>query len=177
MSVLGILSSSLFGTQSVQNPMLQAQQLGNNLKSGNLSAAKASFATLQQSAPQTSSTSSSQSSNPIAQAFTQLGKDLQSGNVPAAQQDYSTIQQDFQNQASSSHATQGHHHQHGSSGSGQNEISQAMGQLGQSLQSGKLSSAQQVYSTLQQDLQQFAQNSGQTQASLQSGSNSFSLSA
>jgi hypothetical protein len=89
MSVLGILSSSLFGTQSVQNPMLQAQQLGNNLKSGNLSAAKASFATLQQSAPQTSSTSSSQSSNPIAQAFTQLGKDLQSGNVPAAQQDYS----------------------------------------------------------------------------------------
>jgi hypothetical protein len=52
-----------------------------------------------------------------------------------------------------------------------------MGQLGQSLQSGKLSSAQQAYSTLQQDLQQFAQNSGQTQASLQSGSNSFSLSA
>ena len=178
MSVLGILSSSLFGTQSVQNPMLQAQQLGNNLKSGNLSAAKASFATLQQSAPQTSSTSSSQSSNPIAQAFTQLGKDLQSGNVPAAQQDYSTIQQDFKNQASSSQATQGHHHHHHvSSVGGQNEISQAMGQLGQSLQSGKLSSAQQAYSTLQQDLQQFAQNSGQTQASLQSGSNSFSLSA
>jgi outer membrane protein assembly factor BamD (BamD/ComL family) len=169
MSVLGILSSSLFGSQ--------VQQLGNNLQSGNLSAAKANFAALQQSAPQTSSTSSSQSSNPIAQAFTQVGKDLQSGNVSAAQQDYSTIQQDFKNQASSSQATQGHHHHHHvSSVGGQNEISQVMGQLGQSLQSGNLSSAQQAYSTLQQDFQQFAQNSGRIQAS-QSGSNSISLSA
>ena len=173
MSVLGILSSSLFGAQSAQNQMQQFPQLGKDLQSGNLSAAKADFATLQQSVPQTSSTSSSQSSSPIAQAFTQLGKDLQSGNVSAAQQDYSTIQQDFKNQASSSQATQGHHH-HG--GGGENEISQAMGQLGQSLQSGNLSTAQLAYSTLQQDLQQFAQNSGQSLAS-QSGSNSFSLSA
>jgi soluble cytochrome b562 len=168
MSVLGILSSSLFGTQ--------AQQLGNNLQSGNLSAAKASFAKLQQSATQTSSTSSSQSSSPIAQAFTQLGNDLQSGNVSAAQQDYSTIQQDFKNQASSSQATQGHNH-HASSVGGQNEISQTMGQLGQSLQSGNLSTAQQAYGTLQQDLQQFAQNSGQARAFLQSGSNSISVNA
>jgi len=185
MSVSGIFSSSLIDTQSVQSQMQQVQQefqqLGKDLQSGNLSAAQADFVTLQQSGPQTISTSSSQSSNPIAQAFNQLGKDLQSGNVSAAQQDYATIQKDFQSQASSSQATAGHHHHHhasgGSGGSGGNEISQLMGTLGQSLQSGNLTSAQQAYSTLQQEFQQFAQNSGQTQASLQSASPSVSLNA
>ncbi len=181
MSVSGILSSSLFNTPSVQNQAQQVQQefqqLGKDLQSGNLSAAQADFVTLQQSKPQTSSTSSSQSNSPIAQAFTQLGKDLQSGNVSAAQQDYSTIQQDIQNQASSTQASQGHHHHHHGGGSGENEIGQLMTQLGQSLQSGNLSSAQQAYSTLQQDFQQFAQNSGQAQTALQSGANSVSISA
>jgi len=182
MSVSGIFSSSLIDTQSVQSQMQQVQQefqqLGKDLQSGNLSAAQADFVTLQQSGPQTISTSSSQSSNPIAQAFNQLGKDLQSGNVSAAQQDYATIQQDFQNQASSSQATAGHHHHHhGGRGSGENEINQLIDQLGQSLQSGNLSSAQQAYSTLQQDFQQFAQSNGQGQVSLQSGSNSVPVSA
>ena len=40
MSVLGILSSSLFGAQSAQNQMQQFPQLGKDLQSGNLSAAK-----------------------------------------------------------------------------------------------------------------------------------------
>jgi len=158
MSVSGISSSSLFdyNTQSVQNRKQQFQQefqqLGQDLQSGNLSAAQADFATLQQLGPQTNSTSSSQSSNPIAQEFSQLSQDLQSGNVSAAQKDYSTIQQDFQ-----THAGQAHHHHHGGGGSGESAMSQLLSQLGQALQSGNLSAAQQAYSTLQQDFQQFTQ--------------------
>jgi|SRR5208337_3565981 len=181
MSVSGISSSSFFNysAQSIQNRMQQFQQefqqLGQDLQSGNLSAAQTDFSTLQQLTPQGNSTSSAQSNNPIAQAFSQLSQDLQSGNVSAAQKDYATIQQDFQSQATQTH---GHHHHHGGGGSGESEISQLLAQLGQALQSGNLSTAQQAYSTLQQDFQQFAQNNGLlTPASSQSGSSSLSVSA
>jgi hypothetical protein len=175
MSVSGISSSSLFDytKQSVQNQMQQFQQefqqLGKDLQSGNLSAAQSDFATLQQYAPQSSSTSAS-SNNPIAQEFAQLGKDLQAGNTSAAQQDFTTIQQDFQ-----SRATQGHHHHHHGGGSGESAISQSLEQLGQALQSGDLTSAQTAYSTLQQEFQQFAQNS--SLMTTQSTFNGVSLSA
>ena len=186
MSVSGISSSSLFdyNTQSVQNKMQQVQQefqqLGQDLQSGNLSAAQSDFATLQQYAPQTNSTSSSssQSNNPIAQEFAQLGKDLQSGNTSAAQQDFATIQQDFQSKSTQSQSTEGHHHHHGGGGggSGADAISQMMSQLGQDLQSGNLTSAQQTYSSLQQEFQQFTQNSGVLgQTASQSGSDGVSL--
>ena len=161
MSVSGISSSSFFdySGQSIQNQQQQIQQefqqLGEDLQSGNLSAAQSDYATLQQLAPQNNS-SSTQSNNPIAQAFNQLAQDLQSGNVSAAQQDYTTIQQDLQSQSQAggqSSAAHGHHH-HGSGDSGQSEISQLFDQLGQALQSDNLSTAQQVFSTLQQAFQQ-----------------------
>jgi hypothetical protein len=187
MSVSGISSSSLFNysAQDVQNKMKQIQQefqqLGQDLQSGNLSAAQADFATLQQLAPQNNSTSSAQSNSPIAQAFNQLSTDLQAGNLSAAQQDYSTIQQDFQNQAAQMHGPQmhGHHHHRGGGGSGTSAISQLLDQLGQALQSGNLSTAQQVFSTLQQELQQFSQNNGlsSSPASPQSRSTSISVNA
>lgn len=128
MSVAGI-SSSLFNytPQSVQNNFQQFQkefqQLGKDLQSGNLTAAQADFATLQQDAPQAASTTSSPSSSPIAQAFSRLAKDLQAGNITSAQQDYSTLQQDLQ-----SHAAQAHHHHHGGGG-----VSQLLSQLGAGL--------------------------------------------
>jgi outer membrane protein assembly factor BamD (BamD/ComL family) len=176
MSVSGI--SSLYNTQSVQNIFQQFQQtfqqLGKDLQSGNLSAAQSDFATLQKLQPQTNSTSSSQSNNPIAQAFKQLSTDLQSGNLSAAQQDYTTIQQAFQSQATQSQATGGHHH-HGGGGSGAGEISQLLDQLGTALQSGDLTTAQSTFTTLQQQLQQVTQSTGQT--SSQSGSNSVSVTA
>src|ERR1700678_546194 len=134
MSVAGISSSSLFdyGSQSVQNKMQEFQQefqqLGEDLQSGNLSAAQSDFTTLQQYAPQ-SSTSSSQSTNPIAQEFAQLGTDLQSGNTSAAQLDFTTIEQDFQSQSTQ-------HRHHHSSGSSSDGVSQLMSELGQALQSG-----------------------------------------
>jgi soluble cytochrome b562 len=183
MSVSGISSSSLldyYSAQDVQNKMKQFQQefqqLGQDLQSGNLSAAQSDFATLQQLMPQNSSTSSAQSNNPIAQAFSQLSQDLQAGNLSAAQQDYSTIQQDFQNQAAQMH---GHHHHHGGGGSAASAISQLFDQLGQALQSGDLSTAQSVFSSLQQELQQLSQTgvASSAQKSSPSSSSSISVSA
>ena len=181
MSVSGISSSSLsnYDSQSVQNQIQQFQQafqqLGQDLQSGNLSAAQSDFATLQQLRPQSTSTSSSQSNNPVAQAFSQLSQDLQSGNLSAAQRDYATIQQAFQSQATQSQATQGHHHHHGGSSSGASEVSQLLDQLGTALQSGDLSTAESTFTTLQQDFQQLTQSNGQT--SSQSSSNSISVTA
>jgi soluble cytochrome b562 len=180
MSVSGISSSSFFdfSTQSMQSTMQkfrqEFQQLGQDLQSGNLSAAQADFATLQQLAPQGNSTWSAQNSNPIAQAFNQLSQDLQSGNLSAAQQDYATIQQDFQNQAAQ---MRGHHHHHGGGGSGESEISQLLSQLGQALQSGNLSTAQQAYSTLLQDFQQFSNGLSSAPAPSSSGTSTLSVSA
>jgi hypothetical protein len=161
MSVSGISSSNFlnYNAQSIQTQMQQFrqefQQLGQDLQSGNLSAAQTDFASLQQVGPQANSTSSVQSNNPIAQAFTQLSQDLKSGNLSAAQQDYATVQQDFQNQTAQVH----HHHHHGG-GSGSNAVSQLLDQLGQDLQSNNVSAAQQAYNTLMQDLQQLGQNNG-----------------
>jgi len=170
MSLAGISSSSLFSYETqntqrqnkVQQFQQELQQLGEDLQSGNLSAAQTDFATLQQLTPQGSSSSTSATnSNPLAQAFQQLGQDLQSGNLSAAQQDYSNVQQDFQGGATHAH---GHHHHHvgGEQSSELSQIGQAFQQLGQALQSGNLSSAQQIYSTLQQEIQQFSGGSTST---------------
>ncbi|MFZ3213858.1 MAG: hypothetical protein WA188_20315 [Terriglobales bacterium] len=185
MSVAGIFSSSIsaYNPQSMQNKMQQFQQefqqLGQDLQSGNLSAAQSDFATIQQSAPQANSTTSTQSTNPLVQAFNQLGTDLQAGNTTAAQQDYATIQQDMQNQATQSQGAHGHHHHHhgGGGGSQENAISQMFQQLGQDLQSGQLSAAQQAYGSLQQDLQQFAATNGVTATQSGSSASGVSVSA
>jgi hypothetical protein len=168
MSVAGISSSNLFNIndsrESVQSEMRQEfAQLGQDLQSGNLSAAQSDFATLTQLGPQSTSSSSSStaaSTSPMAQAFAQLSKDLQSGNLSAAQQDFATIQQDMQSNAVQSG---GHrHHHHGGGESGQSTISSLFSQLGQALQSGDLSTAQQVFSTMQQDFQQAGQSTSGT---------------
>ena len=162
MSVSGISSANLFdlldsanATSQKQQLQQEIQQLGKDLSAGNLSAAQSDFATLEKNLPQ--ATSSSQSSNPIAQAFQQLAKDLQSGDLSAAQQDFSTIQQDVQSQGGGHH-----HHGHGGSSSGapQNPVAELFSELGQALQSGNLSAAQQAYTTLQQDFQQSAASGG-----------------
>lgn len=187
MSVTGISSSSLFdySNQSVQNKMekiqKEFQQLGQDLQSGNLSAAQSDFATLQQLAPQnssTASTSSTSSSSSIAQAFQQLAQDLQSGNLSGAQQDFATIQQDFHSQAAQTQGqqTEGHHHhhRHGGGDSGSSAISHLFEQLGTAFQSGNLSSAQQAYNTLMQD---FGQSSGESLSTSTSSTGSVSVSA
>lgn len=157
MSVSAIFSSNLFrhetdATQNrsnIQQFKQEFQQLGEDLQSGNLSAAQSDFAALQQLGPKTNAVSSGPVSRPLAAAFQQLAEDLQSGNLPAAQQDYSTIKQDIQN-----HVAQMRHHHHGGGESGQ--ISQLFQQLGENLQSGDLTSAQKAYAQLQQDLGRWA---------------------
>ncbi|MGA8493617.1 MAG: hypothetical protein WB711_24560 [Terriglobales bacterium] len=169
MSVSGISSSSLFDlleSASAQNPKQQVQQeiqqLGKDLSAGNLSAAQADFATLQKNDPQASTATSSTSNNPIAQAFQQLAQDLQSGNLSGAQQDFSTLQQDLQSQGSGHHH---HSHAQDSNSAQQNPIAQLFTELGQALQSGNLSAAQQAYTTLQQDFQSASGNGATTSSS------------
>lgn len=173
MSVSGIASSSLFAPvtpQSLQNKAQQIhqefQQLGQDLKSGNLSAAQTDFATLQSGLQQRNSFSASQSSNPIVQDFSQLASDLKVGNLSAAQQDFAALQQALDSASNAAAGAQGHHHHHhASESSGSNgansiggSINQAFTQLGQALQAGNLSNAQAAYTSLQQDFQLFTQN-------------------
>ncbi len=171
MSVSGISSSSFsdYGAQSVQKDQAEQEfrQLGQDLESGNLSAAQSDFSTLQQltsqsaTASSASTSTSSQSNNPIAQAFNQLATDLKSGNLSAAQQDFAQIQQDFQNEAASTdNGAELPHHHHRGGGGESSTISSLFQQLGQSLQSGNLTSAQSTFATLQQDLQQFSSTGG-----------------
>jgi len=190
MSVTGISSSGFsdYGAQSVQKNQVaqEFQQLGQDLQAGNLSAAQSDFATLQQLVSQvgsaatsvSSSSSSSQSGNPIAQAFSQLAADLKSGNLTAAQQDFAQIQKDFQNLAAQNQASGDngsglpHHHRGGS-----NTVSQLFEQMGQSLQSGDLTSAQSTFATLQQDLQQNSAGSTTSDTSSQAAVSGVSVSA
>jgi len=181
MSITGIGTGSLltYSAQELQSKRQQFQQefqqLGEDLQSGNLSSAQSDFAALQQNLPSSSSASSSQNSgSSLAQAFNQLASDLQSGNLSATQSDYSTIQQDFQSMAAQQPSVQEHHHHHHSDNSESSQISQLFTQLSSALQSGNLTSAQQLYTTLQQDLTGSASNSATTPVNSQStGSVSF----
>jgi len=164
MGVMGILSNSLLNylPQGTQNKSQQLQQdfqkLGSDLSSGNMSGAQSDFAAIQQLVPNIAS--ASQSSSNISTALNKLSSDLQSGNLTAAQQDYATLQQDMQ-------SAHGHHHHHAHSGgaNASTTMSQIFSQLGQALQSGNLTAAQQAYSTLQQDFAQFAAGGGSSAAS------------
>jgi hypothetical protein len=172
MSIAGILSSTLFNSNSQaisssqQQFRKEFQQLGQALQSGNLSAAQADFATLQQNSPSASSTAAAGSGS-AAQAFSQLGKDLQSGNLSAAQQDFSNIQQNTQ--------AHGHHHHHGGGGGGggwasnqpttqPTTLALEFAQLGQDLQAGNVSAAQKAYSAVQQSFASLGANSASTTA-------------
>jgi outer membrane protein assembly factor BamD (BamD/ComL family) len=187
MSIIGILSSNLFSAGAIQNTQssqktpstfqqikTEFQQLGQDLQSGNVSAAQSDFTTLSKNlstlfqtpaaTTTATATATNPSASPLATAFAQLGQDLQSGNLQAAQQDYSTVQQDAQQQSASQQVSghDGHHRHHtessqsSSSSSSQqtNPINQAYSALAQDLQAGNLSGAQSAFSALQNDLQQ-----------------------
>jgi len=169
--ILGQIASATTPGPNKQQFKQGFQQLGQDLFSGNLSQAQSDFSSLQLLLPsgqQTSlltPTSGTQSGSPLGTAVSQLAQDLKSGNLTAAQSDFATVHQDLQQaggqQAGAAHA---HHHRHHGGGESsqtstqQDPISTLFGQLGQDLQSGNIASAQQAYSSLQQDLQQFAPN-------------------
>ncbi len=126
------------------------QQLGTDLQAGNLSQAQSDYAFLSQNVP-------GSQNNTLNQDFTALGQALQSGNLSDAQTAYATLLQDLQK-------THHHHHHNHHSANAQaasqqsNPIAQAFDALGKALQSGDLSTAQQAYSTIVQDLQQYGLN-------------------
>jgi outer membrane protein assembly factor BamD (BamD/ComL family) len=198
MGIFGIASTILGQISSATTPNPHKQQvkqgfqlLGQDLQSGNLSQAQSDFASLQQLLPggrqssQLTPVSSAQSSNPLATAVSQLAQDLKSGNLTAAQSDFATVQQNLQQAGPQAGAAHGHHHHHQSDGDSgqssgqQNPISTMFGQLGQDLQSGNLSAAQQAYSSLQQDFQQFALNNSSAASGAPTGASgaNFSVSA
>jgi outer membrane protein assembly factor BamD (BamD/ComL family) len=208
MSIIGILSSNLFSTGAAQNTQssqshpsvfqqikTEFQQLGQDLQSGNLSAAQSEFTTLSQNlsgASQSSATTANTATgnNALAQAYAQLGKDLQSGNLQGAQQDFTNLQQDVQ-QISSQQVGghHGHHHHHtessqstSSSSQQTNPIAQAFSTLAQDLQAGNLSGAQSAFSALQNDLQQIggfltAGSSGTSSTAVPSSTGSLNVTA
>ena len=195
MSIFGIASSILgqIGSATPQNPNRQQfkegfQLLGQDLQSGNLAQAQTDFSSLQQLIPggqQNSPLSpayGASNTNPLAAAVSQLARDLKSGNLSAAQSDFSAVQQELQQVGSRLGGPQGHHHRHHGGGessqssSQQDPITKVFGQLGQDLQAGNISAAQQAYASLQQDFQQFAANSTPGASSAASGAG-FSVSA
>jgi outer membrane protein assembly factor BamD (BamD/ComL family) len=152
MSITGVLSSLLqagvvnrASSNSPNSFQTEFQQLGQDLQSGNLSAAQTDFATLSSqspSAPHIGGTQFDQDSGQLAQA-------LKSGNLSAAQEAYKTIQQDFGQGNPTQRAM--HHHSH--YGQGANEqIAAEFISLGQDLQSGNLAAAQGAYASIQQDV-------------------------
>jgi hypothetical protein len=90
-------------------------------------------------------------SSQIQQEFRQLGQQISSGNSSAAQSDSGNIQNDVQ--SSTQHAHFHHHYHVGSGDSGSAGIEQLFQQLGQSVQPGDATAAQQSFANLQQDLQ------------------------
>ena len=198
MGIFGIASGILgqIGSAAAPNPNKQQikqgfQLLGQDLQSDNLAQAQSDFASLQQLIPGgqqnmlLAPTSGTQSGNPLATAVSQLAQDLKSGNLSAAQSDFATVQQDLQQAGSRLGGPHGHHHRHHGGGessqsSGQQDpISTLFGQLGQDLQSGNLSAAQQAYSSLQQDLRRFIPNSASSPSNAPSAASglNFSVSA
>jgi hypothetical protein len=120
MSVLGISSMNSTGNEF--------QQLGQALKTGNMSAAKQDFAQLTQNASSTQSTSS-----------------------PWSSQVFSNLAQSLKLQLATGTA--------GTQGAGAaSSLSQGSNSLGQALQSGNLSAAQQAYSQMQQSVQDIQLN-------------------
>ena len=128
------------------------QQLGQDLQAGNVKQAEADLAVLQPnvfSNQSSTSSTSSTSSGTVSQAFNQMAQDLQTGNLSAAQSDYATLQQNLQQGVPS----QRRYHLHGAASHAEGaQTQELLAQLGQALQSGNLSAAQQAYATLQTDL-------------------------
>ena len=148
MSVSGISSSSFFNTQSanVQNQQQwqkEFQKLGQELQAGNLSSPQASDQTTTQTelaalqpASQTGSTSPAQSSDPASQLL----------NAPHGTPKHGVFR----------HSP---HHLHVDAGDENSSSTQDSNPLGQPAASGNSATAQQAYSSWQQDLQQVALNS------------------
>jgi len=146
MSVAAVNSSQLSTIQSnFQQLRKEFAQLGQDLSSGSLTQAQTDFVTLSQAAA-----TQFGSNSPVAKTLNSVGQALQSGNLSAAQQAFAKLPTGITPpNAISNHM----HHYHGH---GHTALSQPLDQLGQALQSGNLSAAQQAFAALQQGWQQMS---------------------
>jgi hypothetical protein len=170
MSIAGIFGSSLLSllTPSTQTPLQKTkqefQQLGQDLKSGNLSAAQSDITALQLNVAQqsaavsataptstTAPTSASQTGSAISQDFAKLSTDLQSGNLAGAQADYTSLVQAFQSQGAQNQVS-GHHHHHHAGGSDPNDASSSSSSTTSSGTSSTTASPAQLFTELGQAL-------------------------
>jgi len=133
MSTAGISSSSFFGSSPIAQFLAEFRQLGQDLQSGNLSAAQQDFVTLSsdvqspaapsstaQPAAASTGTGTQSIESTLESDFQTLGQDLQSGNLSGAQQAYSQIQQAVQGSGDGfGQGLHGHHHDHGGGGESQ----------------------------------------------------------
>jgi len=154
MSAIAMVGSNLLEslvantTQSKSHKFKQDfEQLGQDLQSGNVTRGQADLTALQSdiSSPQVSPSTPNLNS----QTLSQLSQDLQSGNLTAAQSDYASLQQSLLQGSGNGHHA--HSHAHGAGGGALNQAQQELTQLGQALQAGNLSAAQQAYTALQSD--------------------------
>jgi predicted lipoprotein len=152
MSVLGVASTGLSQLGNIQSKFQHVQSefktLGQDLSAGNLAQAQTDFVTLSQSV-----TSQLTSSSPVAKAVNAVGQALQAGDLAAAQQAFASIPSTVTGPSAV------HHHRHTPPSQASATFAQEMSTLGQALQSGNLSAAQQAFSAMQQGWQQM-QTSG-----------------
>lgn len=111
------------------------------------------FSQLNQLQSSQSGPSAPSSFKTISSEFQQLGQDLQSGNLTQAQTDFATLSQSLASENSASGGAIGA--PGGTNPGNTNPLTQAFTQLGQDLQSGNLQAAQQEYTAIQQNGQQF----------------------
>jgi len=154
MSVAGIASAGLSQLASLQRNYQQVQgefkQLGGDLQAGNLTQAQTDFVTLSQAAA-----SQFSGNSPVAKALNSLGQALQSGNLSGAQQAFASLPSNIVGPCAvprSAHSR--------STSAQQGAFSQALNQIGQALQAGNLTAAQQAFSAMQQSWQQVESNGG-----------------
>lgn len=117
------ISTTTLSDQYFQNRNTDLHQLGQDLGSGNLSAAQADvqdIATLTQTGPFGSGVAFSDPARE--QDFTAIGQALQSGNLSAAQQAFSNLKATFEHNASGTGSTNSSTASTGASGLSGNEI-------------------------------------------------------
>jgi hypothetical protein len=118
----------------MQKVKTEFQQLGQDLRAGNLTAAQSIFPLGRSYGRSAARTRQRRVQLP---GFHQLATDLKAGNTTAAQQDVTKVQQDFQ----------AHHHRRYLDGNTASDASQIFGPLGQALQPGNLPAGPQPYAT------------------------------
>ena len=142
MSVAGITSTNFAQLANVQRNYQKVQsefkQLGQDLQAGNLTQAQADFVTLSQSLASNQQTGSVSST----------------GSSPASPPNFVPP-----NAVSQPHAHSGSHHGM--------HFRQALSQLGQALQAGNLTAAQQAFATMEQIFQQYGSSAASGAATTQ----------